>query len=66
MSDPKAAGRHLDSADRHDEAVERHRAAAARAERIGDTEMAQLERRNLEIEEMAAALERDWAALHAR
>jgi hypothetical protein len=58
-----SASHHLDAAETHEEAARRHRAAAARYEERNDYEMAALEHRNVTIEESAAQLERDRAAL---
>jgi hypothetical protein len=58
--------RHLDAAQLHDLAAERHRAAAMRYELMGDDELAALELRNVEIDQRAAELERDRAALVRR
>lgn len=50
----------------HNEAAERHRQAARLWAAEGDPERAELENRNVEIELMAAQLERDRADLEER
>jgi len=58
--------RHLKAAQTHDDMALRHEEAALHWDKCGDPEHAELERRNVKIEQAAAQLERDRAAFIQR
>jgi hypothetical protein len=58
--------RHLKAAQTHDDAALRHEKAALHWDECGDSEHAELERRNVVIERAAAQLERDRAVFKQR